>query len=61
MGAFHRWRSWESGAHGHAYLTVSRINEDGREMYSVHPPRNAHAGTVANAGAVSNVRNLCLY
>jgi hypothetical protein len=20
MGAFHRWQSWESGAHGHAYL-----------------------------------------
>jgi hypothetical protein len=23
MGAFHRWWSWESGAHGHAYLTYS--------------------------------------
>jgi hypothetical protein len=22
MGAFHRWRSWESGAHGHAYLSL---------------------------------------
>jgi hypothetical protein len=21
MGAFHRWQSWESGTHGHAYLT----------------------------------------
>jgi hypothetical protein len=23
MGAFHRWWSWESGAHGHAYLNGS--------------------------------------
>jgi hypothetical protein len=22
MGAFHRWRSRETGAHGHAYLTL---------------------------------------
>jgi uncharacterized membrane protein len=22
MGAFHRWRSWESGTHGHATLVL---------------------------------------
>jgi hypothetical protein len=26
MGAFHRWWSWESGAHGHAYLSPFMIH-----------------------------------
>jgi hypothetical protein len=28
MGAFHRWRSWESDAHGHAYL-ISKGSQNG--------------------------------
>jgi ATP-dependent 26S proteasome regulatory subunit len=27
MGAFHRWQSWESGAHGHAYLMLELLNQ----------------------------------
>jgi hypothetical protein len=25
MGVFHRWQSWESGAHGHAYLSLTTV------------------------------------
>jgi hypothetical protein len=70
MGAFHRWRSWESSTHGHAYLNLNLMpsmvvvfqrHMQKEEQPEINNPPNCEKDSSANIDQhVSRIHELWL-